>query len=958
MSRLHTVWRNICKKLIWLLAAVSLGTLLQIGAFSIPVEYTRYSMDSSAGLLMEEEYPEMSSWFTSRLDNYTDALMMLHASHDAGYSIPVQAMLVCRPGMENIDNPVELLRAHYQDGADYYGNIPYSYYWHGYLVFLKPLMTIMNLSGIRVVNGIAQTALLLWILRRLHRRNLKYCIIPFLVTVLFLNPVVIAMSLQFSTCYYLILIGVLLILHLKHISVKRAVPLFFFLGAATSFLDFLTYPLAVFGIPAAVYCCLRGRMTLQETLQEGSTLLGNWLTGYLGMWCGKWIVGSCITGTNVLRFGAAKITERTALNPELSGQTVNYLRSAVSQNLKAFLYTPAVLLLVLALAYGVYLWFRGGRLGAAAFFLECTPYCLLAAMPIIWYLAAANHSVIHYWFTNKALSVSLFCLLCVVYRLGFAANHPSLIGRMEIYETPQSRRRKKQNLTIGILGLVVLLILSWCGLAWFEHTYVIVGRQVFRRDTTQLNLTEKNISIEDYEKIQEKLPECQITWMVPFQGTMYSSDIVSLTVEHFSQEDMKTLACFPSLKEVHGENSSDFQMLAQVREKYPQIQVFYSVPVDGISYPQDAEAVSVRHLTREDVQALEMLPMLREIDGDFCTDYAQLQAVQKAHPEWKVNFLVQLEGEWFASNAAELILTDPDVEEIMPKLQYLNRLERVRILEPSCQPELLLQMRRMYPELTIQWEKSFFGKVFTSEDTLIDFSGNTISVEQAEEWMAFFPNAEKLDMSFCGIENEKMAAFREKKRQEYKVVWTVIVTRQEVRTDDTIFHACGRGVTLIDEYSNDLVYCEDMIIVDVGHSHIKYVEWVRGMPNLKYLILADNWIKDLTPLSSCKNLVYLELFINDLIPDLTPLQGCTSLEDLSIADTFVDPTPLAQMPWLKNLWVINNSKLTPAVKQLLEESLPNTRVESRSGFTTGYGWRELQNYYDMREMMGLPANAW
>ena len=42
----------------------------------------------------------------------------------------------------------------------------------------------------------------------------------------------------------------------------------------------------------------------------------------------------------------------------------------------------------------------------------------------------------------------------------------------------------------------------------------------------------------------------------------------------------------------------------------------------------------------------------------------------------------------------------------------------------------------------------------------------------------------------------------------------------------------------------------------------------------------------------------------------------------------------------------------------LTAALPNTHIEFDAGFTTGNGWRQLQNYFDMRELMGLPTNAW
>ena len=164
-------------------------------------------------------------------------------------------------------------------------------------------------------------------------------------------------------------------------------------------------------------------------------------------------------------------------------------------------------------------------------------------------------------------------------------------------------------------------------------------------------------------------------------------------------------------------------------------------------------------------------------------------------------------------------------------------------------------------------------------------------------------------------------------------------------------------VCFIDEQSYDLKYCEDAVIVDIGHSYVKNIEWVQYMPKLQYLILTHNWIKDLGPISSCKNLIYLEIYWNKHILDYSPLLGCTSLKDLNLSGTYANPAPLQQMTWLENLWA-NATDFTSAEKQALVDALPNTHIEFNGGGYTTLGWRQLQSYFDMRDMMGLPYNTW
>lgn len=516
--------------------------------------------------------------------------------------------------------------------------------------------------------------------------------------------------------------------------------------------------------------------------------------------------------------------------------------------------------------------------------------------------------------------------------------------------------KRKLPIVLVCIDLILVFMLAF-GIFWNRH-YIFVDNRFYPRDATYLDLTHEAISIDYYQKLHAILPNCEINWMVPFQGQRYAKDTKTLKITDISDEEMTLLYFFPDLETVAAEGCRNYDQLQKLKLAYPNVKVTYTVLIDGKEYDQDATDITIANLTAEDSALLEYLPRLSRVNAQGCTDYAQLKALQEHRPTVDVRYSVPLFGvEYPVGNTTKLDLKNPDVSQLVQQLQYLPHVETVLMEEPEATGAELKQMLADFPNVHFTWTKTVLGITFSSEDQEIDFSDMPLTTDDVEAAMSYFPNAEKVIMSNCGIDNETMAAFREKMRPEYKVVWTVIVTRQKVRTDDTIFHSSGRGVSLIDEQSKDLFYCEDMIVVDVGHSMIKTIEWVEGMPNLKYLILADNWLKDISPISSCKNLVYLELFINNHLKDISPLIGCTALEDVSVANTYVDLEPFAQMPWLKNLWC-NNCHITKEVRQLLTESLPNTHIEFDHGFTTGGGWRELQNYYDMRELMGLPCNHW
>ena len=205
------------------------------------------------------------------------------------------------------------------------------------------------------------------------------------------------------------------------------------------------------------------------------------------------------------------------------------------------------------------------------------------------------------------------------------------------------------------------------------------------------------------------------------------------------------------------------------------------------------------------------------------------------------------------------------------------------------------------------------------------------------------------------MDNEEIAAYRERVREQYKVVWIVRCGEKlPTRTDATSFMPSRDGVgNFKDADSYNLRYCEDMIAIDVGHMDVRNIEFVAYMPNLKYLILAHTGVRDITPISNCKNLVFLELDWSP-IEDYTPLQGCTALEDLNIGKYGADVAPICEMPWLKNVWCV----FRPGAAGRIAMALPDTHVVASGNATVSSGWRNLPNYYAMRDALNMFYMKW
>ena len=456
-----------------------------------------------------------------------------------------------------------------------------------------------------------------------------------------------------------------------------------------------------------------------------------------------------------------------------------------------------------------------------------------------------------------------------------------------------------------ILALVAVLLIAGGILGWqmhYRNTHVFVEDAVYEKDLTTLDLRGTGRSIEHYEMVRQLLPDCEIRYDLPFQGKFYADDTTELTITS---------------------------------------------------------------LTEEELALLDYLPKLEKIHAEGCTDYARLMALQERRPDCEISYTVSLYGKEYRECAEEMSFGSEqlDLQQLHQALAWLPQMQSIYFDQPTVAAEELTALQEDFPKISITWEKDAFGATYGSDVTEIDLSGMYFtSLNEVEQELAWFPNLEKVILCDTGtgpknlFDNETMAAFREKMRPSYKVVWSININGLTVRTDDTYFMPSKYHKVATNFQVQDLKYCEDMLCVDLGHMTIQNISFVEGMPHLKYFIVMDAPLMYIDSISTCKELIYLEFF-RTWINDFTPLLGCTSLQDVNVCRTNGDPMTFAQMPWLKNLW-IDGSDVKPSEREELEAALPNTFIKYCDGEMTANGWRNLQNYYDMRDLLEMPYNRW
>lgn len=396
------------------------GLLLLWCAFLLPEEsIMNHAVSSAETFSYERTDAAVGYAYSERLDNWTDALMIGNACYQKdGAGALERAAAAYRPDFQG-ENPIISLEA-YVNSQDGVGAIAYPRYWHGYLVVLRPLLMVTDYMGIRTMNTIAFAVVLLVLIGVILRKKQWELLLPLGVTILFLRPLAIVHSLQFSTVFYPMMLSVIACIVFQKwvLRDEHFVYLIFMNGVWIGYLDLLTYPAASLGVLLTVLMMLQKHMKVADRIRQLVLSSAAWGFGYFGMWGGKWFISSAILHQNVLVDALSQAQVRVSGS---YGEHRFFRMMVFVRNLGAgFLgvLVPAVIFFVLLTVF--MLWRRREYLktreGWIAVTSQTVSYLLICLIPFVWYSVFTNHSYIHIIFTYRTLAAAVcgWCGMCVM----------------------------------------------------------------------------------------------------------------------------------------------------------------------------------------------------------------------------------------------------------------------------------------------------------------------------------------------------------------------------------------------------------------------------------------------------------------------------------------------------------------------------------------------------------------
>lgn len=525
---------------------------------------------------------------------------------------------------------------------------------------------------------------------------------------------------------------------------------------------------------------------------------------------------------------------------------------------------------------------------------------------------------------------------------------------------------------LPILAIVLVLCLAIFGVYTVKKHYVRVGDRYVPRNSETLDLRDMPLTVQAYCELAQTMPQCSIRWNIPIGEQLFDSYAKSITLSELKSEQIPLLQYFRGLELIELGEKVGAEQWSELKQMLPQCRIHWAITLGTKSFSPmseylylDGTGVSVDEMEEK----LSLFPALKEVKiTDRLLSVQERQSLSSVYPNIRFQWYVEVDDSRFLNTATHISLGGLDVS-VQSLIDCADQFECVKILDVAgcgLEPSDLLDLKNAFGA-KLEGDLTLFDRVVDLDVRELDLSGiimqDTLAVEQA---VCLLSQLEKVIMCDCGINSEEMDAMSQK-YPSVRFVWNIRLGKAVIRTDETSFISCkfgywpkgGVGPTedaanrLFDEDCRELKYCRDMIALDMGHMALTDISFLEYMPNLQYLILADNPIEDFSPLQYVPNLVFLEIFMTsfDQAEVLTQLKN---LKALNIGYSQIKNwEPLMEMTWLERLW-LPGTRLESTSYWQIKAALPDTEFIYRGEHSTDHNWRDSDYYRQMRDLLGMP----
>lgn len=297
-------------------------------------------------------------------------------------------------------------------------NTVYDRYWHGMVMILRPLLVFMNMEQIYRFMVVVFLLMFLCLCVLLHRRKLTYVAVLMALAVLPCGLQYVPFCAEYWSPWLLSLLLMIYVL-LRRPGVWEGSLLMMVSGICTAYFDFLTTETVTFGLPFMLLLLLWQQENQKEsTIGYLLTMIRAgmlWAAGYGITMVVKWTGASVLLGDNRILFSMGKVnvwqsTEKITHMSRIDGIFQNIRMIWPFHEIQDDLTLLLLLLFIMFLVFVFVFLFRKKKSKGIE---ECILF--LGFLPIARYLVLPYHMQYHYFFTYRALYLTVMAIAVYVF---------------------------------------------------------------------------------------------------------------------------------------------------------------------------------------------------------------------------------------------------------------------------------------------------------------------------------------------------------------------------------------------------------------------------------------------------------------------------------------------------------------------------------------------------------------
>lgn len=357
---------------------------------------------------------------SAMLDNFTDAIILTvcRSSH-----IGEPLSFLTNPMFDG-DDSVGSLAAYCREGAEPDGH--YVRYWLGFRIFLRPLLELFDLRGIRFTVLGTLFVLTLLAMVSVYKNVSLPAALAFGLSILLVRPYVISRCMQFACCP-LIAVSAMLFIPWAERDRRRCLPFFMVLGMLTMFFDFYTVPALTFGMPMVYYMSILAKKGERLTVGTVLRCFGMWFLGYILMWMAKLLLTNLFTPYDGFSnsFREFRLWTDRKSNAEPGQYTALKAFVSVYHVICPDALCKGIMAALAACCAALILWaVKAGRKGRLA---QALPILSVGVLPLLWFAASARPIIVHTYFQYRSIAVLYWAVGAFIASALIERGHPEQI---------------------------------------------------------------------------------------------------------------------------------------------------------------------------------------------------------------------------------------------------------------------------------------------------------------------------------------------------------------------------------------------------------------------------------------------------------------------------------------------------------------------------------------------------